>query len=570
MKKDFMVLIIEISMNGDKLKWWQKTVVYQIYPRSFRDTSGNGIGDLKGIIEKLDYLNEDLGVETIWFSPFFESPQADHGYDVSDFRSIDPIYGSMKEFNELLSKMHSKNMRIVLDLVLNHTSNKHLWFKESASSKDNPKRDWYIWRDGKKPNGKKPPNNWKSMIGGSAWKYDEKTDQWYYFHFLPFQPDLNYRNPQVKEEMFKTMRFWLDKGVDGFRLDILHSIFEDKQLRNDKLSWRLLPSDTHVDTLFHRHQYDLNLPETFDFAMDLRSIMDEYKPERFLVGEAFGTIEELAKYYGPKNNGLHTVFLFEFTSTIPSFNPKKIRRIISRIEKALSPPFTPTYVYGNHDRDRYISLVNGDIQKAKLLATLQLTLRGIPFIYYGEEIGMSNVYFKLEESQDPIANKFSVFPISFLARILGFSLTRDRCRTPMQWNPEPNAGFSVNGIIKPWLRIPDSYKLINVEQEVGNPDSLFNTYRKLLKIRREKRSLSEGSFEFLNVNKLKNKYLAYRRFIDGDQVIVYLNFSKKAIMIDCPKQDKLLFSTLVNRIVLDSNNYKKKLRLNPLEGIILE
>ncbi|MFX0146122.1 MAG: alpha-glucosidase [Candidatus Hodarchaeota archaeon] len=557
-------------MDGDKVKWWQKTVVYQIYPRSFNDTTGNGIGDLRGIIEKLDYL-EDLGVETIWISPFFKSPQKDHGYDVSDFRSIDPVYGTLRDFDELLSRIHNKNMKMVLDLVLNHTSDEHPWFRESSSSRGNSKRNWYIWRDGRKSDGKRPPNNWKSMTGGSAWKYDNLTDQWYYFHFLPFQPDLNYRNPEVKEEMFNTMRFWLDKGVDGFRLDILHSIYEDEELRNDKLSWRLLPSDKHVDTLFYKHKYDLNLPETFDFAMDLRCIMDEYEPERFLVGEVFGTIEELARYYGPNNNGLHTVFLFEFTSTIPSFKPKKIRRIISRVEDALPTPFTPTYVYGNHDRNRYISLVNNDIQKTKLLVMLQLTLRGIPFIYYGEEIGMSNVFFNLKESQDPIAQKLAFFPVTFLARVFGFSLTRDRCRTPMQWTSEQNAGFSVSRTVEPWLRIPDSYKMINVEKEKEDPSSLFNFYRKLLKIRIENRPLSEGAFEFIDVKKLKNKCLAYRRYIDNVQLDIYLNFNKTTIMLDYPNQDKqLLFSTLINRVDLDLKTNKARINLSPFEGIILK
>jgi len=311
------------------MEYWQKTVVYQIYPRSFKDSIGNGIGDIQGIIEKLDYL-EDLGIETIWFSPFFESPQQDYGYDVSDFRQIEPSYGSMNDFDKLLKEMHNRNMKIVLDLVLNHTSIKHPWVIESASSKDNPKRNWYIWRDGKKSGGRKPPNNWKALPGGPAWLYYENTDQWVYFHFLPFQPDLNYRNPEVKKEMFDTIRFWLDKGVDGFRLDILHSIYENEDLRDNPITW-MLYSDKKAASYFQHHKYDLNLPETFNFTLELRNIMDEYEPERFLVGEVFGHIEELRKYYGPNNNGLHMVFLFEYTSSALKFNPKKISKVISRI-----------------------------------------------------------------------------------------------------------------------------------------------------------------------------------------------------------------------------------------------
>ncbi len=557
-------------MSGDNLKWWQKTVVYQIYPRSFKDTTGNGIGDLRGIFENLDYL-ERLGVETIWFSPFFNSPQGDHGYDVSDFRSVDPIYGTMKNFDNLLKEIHNRRMKIVLDLVLNHTSDEHPWFKESTSSKDNPKRDWYVWSDGRKPKGKKPPNNWKAIPGGSAWRYFKNTDQWVYFHFLPFQPDLNYRTPEVKKEMFNTIRFWLDKGIDGFRLDMLHSIYEDAKLRNDEFCLKLLPSEKNVASLFRKHKYDLNLPETFDFAMELRKIMDEYEPERFLVGEVFGTVEELAKYYGPNNNGLHSVFLFEFTSTAPSFKPRKISRVISRIEKALPPPFTPTYVYGNHDRDRYISLINRNIQKAKLLATMQLSLRGIPFIYYGEEIGMSNVDFKLKESQDPIGQKFSFFPIPLISKLIGFSLTRDRCRTPMQWNSELNAGFSVDYQIKPWLRVPETYKKVNVAKQEKNPSSVLNCYKRLLKIRKANRSLQEGKFEFLTQNGLKKKCLAYRRYYLNEQIFVFLNFYKKEILIKSPINDpNLLFSTLSNRVALDLETYNGNIKLTPLEGIIFK
>ncbi|MGB5910269.1 MAG: alpha-glucosidase [Promethearchaeia archaeon] len=557
-------------MSGDNLKWWQKTVVYQIYPRSFRDTTGNGIGDLRGIFEKLDYL-EGLGVETIWFSPFFNSPQGDHGYDVSDFRSVDPDYGTMRDFDELLNEIHNRNMKIVLDLVLNHTSDKHPWFKESASSRENSKRDWYIWRYGKKPNGRKPPNNWKAMPGGSAWRYFNSTDQWVYFHFLPFQPDLNYRNPDVKEEMFNIIRFWLEKGVDGFRLDMLHSIYEDTKLRNDEFCLKLLPSEKSVASLFRKHKYDLNLPETFDFAMELRKVMDEYEPERFLVGEVFGSVEELAKYYGPSNNGLHSVFLFEFTSKAPSFKPRKISRVISRIEKALPPPFTPTYVYGNHDRDRYISLINKLIQKAKLLATMLLTLRGIPFIYYGEEIGMLNVDFKLKESQDPIGQKFSFFPIPLISKLIGFSLTRDRCRTPMQWNSELNAGFSVDYQIKPWLKVPETYKKINVAKQEKNPGSLLNCYKRLLTTRKANRLLQEGQFEFLTQNRLKKKCLAYRRYYFNEQIFVFLNFFKKEILIKSPINDpNLLFSTLSNRVALDLEAYNGNIKLTPLEGIIFK
>ena len=555
-------------MYQKDLTWWQKTVVYQIYPRSFRDSTGNGIGDLQGIIQKLDYL-ENLGVETIWFSPFFKSPQKDHGYDVSDFRDIDPVYGTMNDFDILLESMHKRKMKMILDLVLNHTSDEHPWFIESASSRDNPKRDWYIWADGKKSNGKKPPNNWKTLSGGKAWKYDENTKQWYYFHFLPFQPDLNYRNPEVKEEMFDTMRFWLDKGVDGFRLDILHSIYEDPSLRDDEFSWHLFPSDKRVELLFHKHKYDLNLPETIDFAFELRSIIEGYQPERFLVGEVFGSIEEISKYYGPKNDGLNLCFLFEFMDS--KIKPKAYRKVITRIEKSLPYPYTPTYVYGNHDRIRYISRVNNDPKRAKLLATMLLTLRGVPFIYYGEEIGMRNVNFDLKNSKDPIGKKFSKFPLSWIVKLFGISVTRDGCRTPMQWNSKPNAGFSSDESTETWLKVSDSYRKVNVEKERKNPSSLLNCYKKLLDIRKKHVVLSNGLFKFIEGDFNENKCLIYKRFTDSEEYYIYLNFSKEDILLTCPvEKPDLLFSTLSNRVALDIKAYNKNIKLTPFEGIVFK
>ena len=555
-------------MSSDKYKWWQKTVVYQIYPRSFKDSTGNGIGDLKGIIEKLDYLQE-LGVETIWFSPFFESPQQDHGYDITNFREIDPVYGSMSDFDKLLKEIHERNMKIVLDLVLNHTSIKHPWFLESASSKDNPKRDWYIWRDGKKPSGKKPPNNWKAIPGGSAWQYYENTDQWFYFHFLPFQPDLNYRNLEVKEEMFDTMRFWLDKGVDGFRLDMLDAIYEDIELKNNPFTWTLTLSDKKPAVMFQHHKYDVNLPETFEFVLKLREIMEEYAPERFLVGEVFGTLKDLKKYYGSNNNGLNMNFLFEFTSAALTFSPIKIAGIISKIEQTLPLPYTPSYVLGNHDRDRYISCLKNNLQKAKILATLQLTLRGVPYIYYGEEIGMSNVKFALKTSEDPLGRKFSKFPIPQVAKLLRFSLNRDRCRTPMQWNDEPNAGFSSNPDVNTWLKVSDKYKKINVAKEEKDPDSLLNCYRKLLKVRKENISLQEGKFGFIELGKINKKCIAYKRIHDTQEIFIYLNFSNKEILLKTPSQElKLIFSTFPNRKALNPEAYNGNIKLLPLEGII--
>ncbi|TXT61647.1 MAG: Oligo-1,6-glucosidase [Promethearchaeota archaeon] len=549
-------------------RWWKETIVYQIYPRSFKDSTGNGVGDLKGILNKVDYL-EELGIETIWFSPFFVSPQGDHGYDIQDYKSIDPEYGTMKEFEDLRDELHKRKMKIVLDLVLNHTSDQHHWFLESSSSKDNPKRDWYIWKDGRKPNGKKPPNNWKAEIGGSAWRYFENTDQWVYHQFLPFQPDLNYRNPEVKKEMFDIVKFWLNKGADGFRLDIFHAIYEDKEFRDNPFTFQLLPSDESTSSFFQKRKYDVNQPETYEFAIELRNLIDSYKPERFLVGEVFGTIPEIKKYYGPQNNGLNMIFLFKFTST--GFDADKFRTVISEIEKEFPKPYIPTYVLGNHDRMRYISRLKGDKEKAKILATLQITLRGVPFIYYGEEIGMKNVKIKLKNSKDPIGRKFSWLPFSQI-KSLGFALTRDGCRTPMQWDKNHNAGFSPNETIEPWLKIPSNYQHINVQTEKTDPNSLLNFYKSLIKIRRESPALSRGEFEFLDILGINDKCLGYKRKSEEQTYMIYLNFTEKTLKIPISGSENnlnLILSTDFERKNLDvlENSY---FELKKYEGVIID
>jgi alpha-glucosidase len=360
----------------------------------------------------------------------------------------------------------------------------------------------------------------------------------------------------------------LDKGVDGFRLDILYAIYEDEQLRDDSFSWTILPSDKTTASLFTAHKYDLNLPETYDFAMELRKIVDEYQPERFLLGEVFGSLEELRKYYGPENNGLQTVFLFEFTST--PFKPDKYAELIGRIEKALPPPYTPTYVLSNHDRVRFITRLKNNPEKAKIAATMQMTLRGVPIIYYGEEIGMPNSEFELSTSQDPIGRKYSWAP-GWLTRLLGISLSRDGCRTPMQWNDEPNSGFSTNPNATTWLKISDTYKEINVAKESEDPASLLNCYLSLLKIRKENEALRHGSFELIKLGGLESKCLAYHRTLEKQEVFIYLNFSNDVLKLQCPvERPKLLFSTLANRTVLETESPDGSMTLSPIVGIIFE
>ncbi|HSO36589.1 MAG TPA: alpha-amylase family glycosyl hydrolase, partial [Labilithrix sp.] len=412
--------------------WWERTTTYQIYPRSFHDTNGDGIGDLQGVIAKLDYL-QALGVETLWLSPFFESPQADFGYDISGHRSIAPEYGSMDDCRALIEQVHARGMKIVLDMVLNHTSDQHPWFLESRSSLTSPRRDWYIWRDGKRPDGKAPPNNWRSMLGGSGWRYDEATGQWFYASFLGCQPDLNYRNADVKAAMLDVVRHWLREGADGLRLDIFNAIFKDESFADNPFSWRPVPTEDSPHGFFQRHQHTIDHPDTIAFARELRAVVDELRdPPRFLVGEVFGDAESLKRYCGEAADGLHLVFLFKTMGT--RFSGRAVRALVSEFERVFPEPFTPTYVFGNHDRPRFAHRIGKSREKAKLLVALQLTVRGVPFIYYGEEIGMENHDIPLHEGLDPVAARFGFVPqwaASWMRRH-GILLNRDECRSPMQ------------------------------------------------------------------------------------------------------------------------------------------
>jgi len=550
-----------------ELPWWKKTVVYQIYPRSYFDSNSDGIGDLNGIISKLDYI-KDLGVETIWFSPFFSSPQKDFGYDVSDFTDIDPVYGNMKLCDELISEIHKRDMKVVFDLVLNHTSDQHPWFIESRSSRDNPRRDWYIWREGK---GKRPPNNWQSMIGGPGWHHDKKTNQWYWAQFLPFQPDLNYRNPQVKETMFEMLRVWLRKKVDGFRLDIINAIYEDEELRNNPMSLRAIPSDTSTSKLFGSSKYSVDHPDTFEFVKELRKVIDEFdNPPRFMVGEIVADMETAKKYCGEKADGLNTVFLFK--SLRAPHDAGKLKELIGMYEKNFHEPFIPTWVFANHDRMRRISRIGNDVNKAKLHAAFHLTVRGVPYIYYGEEIGMEHPRFVQKESLDEMALKYKWIPqiVFDVIRKVGIeSFNRDESRTPMQWDESVNAGFCPSDV-KPWLPVTASYKERNVKTEEKDPDSLYNCYKRFLKIRKEVPALNAGRLEILELKNAPKKLLSYVRTANigrkEQRAYVFLNFDKKSIEFSNPAHDaKFLASTIVNSKPIQ----KEKIVLKPQEGIVL-
>lgn len=516
--------------------WWRATTVYQIYPRSFSDTNGDGIGDLQGIIDKLDYL-KSLGIETIWISPYTQSPQKDFGYDVSNYRTIAPEYGNMALFEKLLHEVHARNMKLVFDLVLNHTSDEHEWFMESSSSQDNAKADWYIWKNGRGKKGTKRPNNWRAMAGNRAWTYHPERKQFYYTGFLPFQPDLNYSNPAVKDTMFNMVRFWLKKGVDGFRLDIISAIYEDSLLRNNPPSGRMIPSDKSLTILFQHLKHNFLQERSFEFASELRKVVDEY-PNKFIVGETHGS-EHVINKFCLKNNekGLHTVFLFKSLTT--PFRARKYRKMVMRYEESFPEPLLPTYVFGNHDRTRLLTRLKGSIGKAKLLALFQFTARGIPFIYYGEEIGMEKVRIPLKQAQDPVGISMKKIP-QFMVDMSLETLNRDECRTPMQWNASANAGFCSEGV-KPWLPIAANYATTNVEAAQRDSASLLHFYKQVLALRNTTSALQTGKLEIAK-EWCSNSIFAFYRIRNGEKLLVLMNMTKRKIKI-AAIAGKVLLST---------------------------
>jgi len=552
----------------DDIPWWKRTTVYQIYPRSFADANGDGIGDLQGVIDRLDYLAE-LGVETLWLSPFYDSPQADFGYDIRDYFSVAPEYGTLADARRMIDEIHARGMKVVFDMVLNHTSDQHPWFLDSRSSKSSPKRDWYIWRDGRGRAGKRPPNNWRSMLGNNGWHRDEATGQWYWASFLSFQPDLNYRNPEVKQAMLEVVRHWLRQGVDGLRLDIFNAIFKDPSFSNNPFSLRLLPSAENPHGFFQRNVHTIDHPDTLDFARELRSAVDAFgDPPRFLVGEVFGDPTTLRRYCGAEADGLHLVFLFKTLRL--RFAGSHVRALIDEIERAFPEPYTPTYVFGNHDRSRLLQRLAGHLPKAKLFAMLQLTVRGVPFIYYGEEIGMEHYEIPLVHGLDPVAVRHRHIP-QWLARFMaraGMLLNRDECRSPMQWDDSVHAGFS-GASVAPWLAVHPRSPETNVAVQRGDPESLLHCYQGLLALRRKCRALSAGTLTLLDELGLPGEVVSYRRGMNGattEEATIFLNFGKRPVALrELPVRGTHLFSNRRSEVSRWNGSYG----LRPYEGIVV-
>jgi alpha-glucosidase len=485
-------------------EWWQHAVFYEIYPRSYADSNNDGVGDLKGITTKLDYLKQ-FGVDAIWLTPCFPSPQVDFGYDVSDYQDIDPMYGTLADFDRMASEGKTRDIRIIMDFVMNHTSAKHKWFIDSKSSRTSKYRDWYVWRDGKGSN--RPPNNWLSTFGGPAWKYDAKTGQWYYHFFYPEQPDLNWRNPAVEKAMFDVTAWWYNRGVAGFRLDAVDTLFEDPDLRDNPV----LPGTNRYGDPNMENKYNTKFPELHDVLRKLRKVADEHGA--VLIGETWTSdITELKKYYGEHSNELQMPMDLMFT-TVNKLSAPEFRRQIAAVDSAGG---WPVYVISNHDIPRsYVRYGDGQHNDAiaKLMAGLYLTLRGTPIMYYGEEIGMEN--------NDPKSKNDVKDPIGKLG--WPHEKGRDGERTPMRWDDTPNAGFSRS---KPWLPVPPSFKTHNVATELKDPNSILGFYKQVLTLRHTNHALLDGQYIALNEN--DPNVLAYLRKYKDETVLVALNMSGAA------------------------------------------
>lgn len=491
----------------DHPKWWQTTAIYQIYPRSFLDSNDDGIGDLCGIARQLDHL-VDLGVGAVWLSPIFRSPMADFGYDISDYVEIDPIFGTMEAFGALTAALQERGLKLILDLVPNHTSIQHPWFIESRSSRSSPKRNWYLWRHASPDGG--PPNNWLSEFGGSAWTWDDHTAQYYYHAFLPEQPDLNWRNPQVVAAVHDVMRFWLRRGVDGFRVDAIWHLLKDEQFRDNPPNPDYAPGDPPTRRLLRLYSGDL--PELHDVIAGLRAVVDEF-PDRLLIGEVYLPIEKLVSYYGRDLRGTHLPFNFSLLET--KWHARAIASLIDRYEAALPPGGWPNWVLGNHDRPRIAGRV-GEAQ-ARIAAMLLLTLRGTPTLYYGDEIGIPQVAIPADRTRDPLEK-----------RVAGFGLGRDGARTPMQWDATAFAGFST---VEPWLPLSPDWHSRNAVNLSSDQSSILNLYRRLIAVRRARACLQVGAYEPIVAS---GDLLLFVRRHGDERMLVALNLGSEPTVVEFP------------------------------------
>jgi alpha-glucosidase len=519
--------------------WWKHGIVYQIYPRSFQDSNGDGIGDLGGIRRRLDHPVW-LGVDAIWISPVYPSPMADFGYDVADYRGVDPIFGSVAEMERLIEEAHARGLRVILDFVPNHSSDQHPWFQQSRASRGNAKRDWYIWRDPAPDGG--PPNNWLANFGGSAWTFDAATGQYYYHAFLPQQPDLNWRNPAVRQAMHDALRFWLDRGVDGFRVDVIWHLIKDAQLRDNPPNPDWQPHNPSIDRLLQIHSADQ--PEIHEVVAEMRAVLDAY-PERVLIGEIYLPLERLVAYYGASMEGAHLPFNFQLI--FANWTAAAIAQLVEAYEAALPAEGWPNWVLGNHDQKRIATRVGA--AQARIAAMLLLTLRGTPTLYYGDELGMENVAIPPDRVQDPWERNEP-----------GLGLGRDPARTPMPWDGSRHGGFTTG---EPWLPLGPDTAQRNVARLAQDPHSILTLYRELIALRRGHAALHEGAYVLVSAG---DDVLVFERrhAASGARLRIALNFGEDARSLDTGPA-RLLLST-----ALDRSGPVEAVLLRPAEGVILD
>lgn len=550
-------------------KWWKESVVYQIYPRSFKDSNGDGIGDINGITEKLDYLKE-LGIDVIWLSPVYQSPNDDNGYDISDYQAIMEEFGTMEDFDRMLAEAHKRGIRIVMDLVVNHTSDEHAWFVESKKSRENPYRDYYIWREGKDG---KEPNNWGSVFNGSAWVYDETTDMYYLHLFSKKQPDLNWDNPKVREEVFSMMNWWCEKGIDGFRMDVISMISKVEGLPDGKVQGGLYgKASPYVQNGPHVHEYlqEMN-----------KEVLSKY--DLLTVGECAGvTIEEAKKYASNKGTELGMVFQFEHMDLdqgeFSKWSDKKVKLTalkenLTKWQNELEGKAWNSLFWCNHDQPRVVSRFGNDSKEyrevsAKMLATCLHLMQGTPYVYQGEELGMTNVPFaSVDEFKDiESINAYHEYVESGLIskedmmRYLCYK-SRDNARTPMQWNDQKNAGFTTG---TPWIKVNPNYVEINAEEEVKRADSVFSYYKKLIALRHQEEVIVYGHYELLLPE--SEELYVYTRELNEEKLLVICNFTDKEVSYAVPDE-------FVGKEILISNyeeqEMKQELSLKPYEAIVI-
>ncbi len=531
--------------------WWRDGVIYQVYPRSFQDSGANGVGDLQGITARLDYL-AGLGVDAVWVSPIYPSPMADFGYDVADYVGVDPLFGTMADFDALLAGCHARGLKLILDFVPNHTSDRHPWFVESKSSRIGAKRDWYLWRDGAADGGL--PNNWQSNFGGPAWTWDRTAGQYYMHSFLPQQPDLNWRNPAVREAMYGAMRFWLDKGVDGFRMDVLWLLIKDELFRSNP-----------VDANGNQEQiYNADRPETLEIVREMRELMDGYG-DRVLIGEIYLPLKELVAYYGaspaqadagaqpqlvdaaPKLEGAQMPFNFHLI--LMGWKAEAIAEFIQRYEAALPAGAWPNWVLGNHDQKRLATRIGA--AQARVAAVMLLTLRGTPTMYYGDELGMPDARIAADEVQDPAE-----------LRQPGLGRGRDAERSPMLWENKENAGFTASGV-KTWLPLVWDWSRFTVESEGYDGRSSLALYKRLLAMRRGSAALTSGGVSEVRA---VEGVLSYLRTAGGERVEVHLNLTDEVRWVECMTGRVVLSSYLDG----DGMVVEGWVKLRADEGIVVE